>query len=271
MTAQQVRAIAFAPDGTMWVGYADAGIDLFASRTLTAQLRHLSTADGLRGDNVWAIAMNGNDAWVSTDGGVAHFTLGAGGPSFVESFATAVISQNGAVDPLAIDGDGGLWLGTASGLVHRRPDGSLETFTETNSPLVSNDVHAVAVDRTTGAIWIGTGQGANRLHPASLAGGGAASDKLLLGPNPAQAGAGMRLAVTTSDGTALVRTPVEIYDLGGRLRARLVTDGRGVLTWNGAAENGRRLPAGVYFLRALALTDAGQWETRARGRLVLLP
>jgi ligand-binding sensor domain-containing protein len=272
MTSQQVRAIAFAADGALWVGYADFGVDLFADRTLAALQGYLSTAQGLRSNNVWGIAMDGASAWVATDGGLARFTTGGASPVLAESFYAPVISQNGAVNPLAIDAAGGVWLATASGLLHRAASGTAELFTTVNSPLVSNDVHSVTIDRLTGDVWIGTGEGVNRLRPDELGAPTGVSRQLVMSPNPVSlAGGAAIFQVRTTDGTPLTRTPIDLFDVAGRWVGRVRTDGQGLLTWDGVSRSGRQLDGGVYFLRALAISAAGEWEARAFGRLVLLP
>jgi hypothetical protein len=272
MTSQQVRAIAFASDGTMWVGYADFGVDLFSDRSLAALQDYLSAADGLRSNNVWGIAMDGASAWVATDGGLARFEVGGASPLLRESLATPVISQNGAVSPLAVDAGGGVWLATASGLFHRAAGGTAELFQTTNSPLVSNDVHSVVIDRVTGDLWIGTGEGVNRLRPGQLGAPAGVSRQLVVSPNPVSlAGGSVLFQVRTADGEPLTRTPIDLFDVAGRWVGRVRSDGQGLLTWDGVSRSGRQLTGGVYFLRALAVSAAGDWETRALGRLVLLP
>jgi streptogramin lyase len=276
MTSNQPRAIAFAPDGTMWVGYADFGVDLFSDRNLQTRLRHLGAniVDKLRSDNIWGITFDGSTAYVLADGGVSKYTANGGASlTFLESIFTPTISANGAVNPIAIDGAGGIWVATKSGLFHRPSGGLSEIFSVSNSPLVSNDVHSVAVDRATGDVWIATGEGMNRLRPGQLSGSTAVrSAKLLFAPNPIrQSVAGMTLTVQGADGTPLARQQVEVLDLMGRVLARLRTDGEGALFWNGETATGRRLSGGVYFLRAITYDAEGHRQTLAKGRLVLLP
>lgn len=53
---------------------------------------------------------------------------------------------------------------------------------------------------------------------------------------------------------------VRVYDLSGRMVARLVPDDGGVCTWNGRDESGRAVPAGAYILRAV--TGGGEAVSR---------
>lgn len=274
MTNSQVRAIAFAPDGTMWVGYADGGVDLFANGVLASTLRHLGVADGLRQENVWGIVFDGSEALVLTDGGVTRFTTnGALVQVAAGGFLTPSISANGAVNPIALDAQGGVWVATKSGLLHRPPGGLSEVFNVSNSPLVSNDVHSVVVDRTSGDVWIGTGEGVNRLRPSELGGPtGATSSRIDFTPNPIRMSvAGLRFVARSADGSLLVRTRIEVLDLGGRVLARLRSDGNGEVFWRAETTSGRALAAGVYFLRAVSVGGDGAEQTLAKGRLVLVP
>lgn len=275
MSGQQVRFLEFASDGTMWTGFADAGVDIFpdSSLALTTRVAHLGAESGLLNSNVWGIDFFGGDAYIAADGGISRYRVTGGAPVFVERYFTPTISANGAVHPLALDAAGGIWLATATGLWHRAPDGTTELFDTENSPLVGNSVHSVVVDRTRGDIWVGTSAGVNRLRPGDSGGSTAApGTALLVLPNPVRlSSAGMVLAMRSPDGDPLARTDVEVHDLFGRRLNRLRTDGDGILHWNGDTEDGRRLRAGVYLLRALRLDDAGVPRTAYSGRIVLLP
>jgi subtilisin family serine protease len=93
-------------------------------------------------------------------------------------------------------------------------------------------------------------------------------------PNPASGSATLRLLVAPGEGVGEVQ--VEVLDVAGRfLRtvARLDVDGEGGLvetTWDLRDEQGRRVAAGVYFVR-LALRRTGGEGAVAVRRLVVLP
>lgn len=278
MTSVQIRSIAFAPDGTMWVGYADFGVDVFSNRTLNFRNVHLAKTVSqfnpqLRSDNVWSIVFSGTTAWILTDGGIARYSTAGGTPQYAGSVSTPEMSATGAVNPLVVDAQGGAWVASKRGLYRINSDGSTALYNTANSPLASNDVHSLALDATTGALWIATQDGLNRLRPSELsAAPTAASRDLLVSPNPlALAGSGTAFRITAADGTFFAHTPIEIRDVRGRVVASLRSDGRGYAAWNGTTATGRRLPAGVYFVRLVGYGVGGAPEALAQARLVLLP
>ena len=69
---------------------------------------------------------------------------------------------------------------------------------------------------------------------------------LTLSPNPARAGARVRL----TSGASGIAT-YEIYDLAGRRQARLPADATGAAEWDTRGRDGRPSAPGVYFARAL--------------------
>ena len=65
-------------------------------------------------------------------------------------------------------------------------------------------------------------------------------------PNPTRSAVTIGLA----KGIALSPTAsLEILDAGGRVVARLLPDARGTSSWDGRTQDGRRAPAGLYFVR----------------------
>jgi Subtilase family len=92
-----------------------------------------------------------------------------------------------------------------------------------------------------------------------------------LGPNPLRRGTE---AVIRFAGAGTERTVLEVWDLAGRRQARLF-DGPAPsersLTWRGEASDGRRLPAGVYWVRLLSPAGSGARSQQRVVRVVLLP
>jgi ligand-binding sensor domain-containing protein len=271
MSGDQVRAITFAPDGTMWVGYRDFGVDLFTDRNLQSRATHIGKLQGLSSDNVWGVAITGSTAWVLTDGGLTEYTISGSQVQYVRTTLTPAMSSLGATHPLVIDGQGGAWVASKLGLYHVKPDGTTEIFTEDNSPLLSNDLHALVLD-ASGGLWIGSVSGLNRLDLSGLS-VGATTQSLVVTPNPLRASGGATTAfrLVTAEGVAYARSPLQIRDARGRLVAELRTDAHGNTSWNGNDINGRRCPGGVYFVRVVQYGYAGAPEPLAQARLVLLP
>ena len=78
-------------------------------------------------------------------------------------------------------------------------------------------------------------------------------------PNPFRGG--MRLAL---DLPVPARVSVEVYDVGGRLVRRVADDafaaGRHEVAWDGLGSDARRVPAGLYFVRAMAGASVRWWR-----------
>lgn len=265
MSNSQVRTIAFAPGPgfEMWVGYARSGVDIFTDPTLATRSGHIGTLvaeGGLLNDDVWSIQFNGDSTWIGTSSGLSRFSRST--RERRENLLTAAPSTDGAVNPLSIDGEGGVWWGTKEGLYHRRPDRSVEVFTEANSPLLSNVVHTVAVDRVSGDVWIGTILGVNRYSPGSsnpTPGGGLSTFTTY--PNPAfLSAAGVRLFGQGVSGPFTGR----VHDVRGRLVRRLAGNATTGGLWDARDEEGRRVGPGLYLL---AVTQGGVTRT---GRVLLV-
>src|SRR5262249_3624257 len=154
-----------------------------------------------------------------------------------------------ALHPLVLDGEGGSWVASKLGLFHVKPDGSTEIFNQDNSALFANDVHSLAFD-ASGGLWIGSVGGLNRLDPAAVSLSSSGSS-LVLTPNPLRVSGSAVFHLDTSEGVAFARSPLQIRDVRGRLVAELRTDPQGKASWNGFDRNGRRCPAGVYFVRVV--------------------
>ncbi|MEP7028044.1 MAG: T9SS type A sorting domain-containing protein [Candidatus Eisenbacteria bacterium] len=254
MSGPQIRAIAFAPGAAfeMWVAYARLGVDIFTDPTLNTRAAHLAASDsaGLLNDDTWAIEMNGDSVWIATSDGLSRYSRAS--RKRVENIGTQAPSSQGAIHPLSIDAEGGVWWATQGGVFHRRPDRSVEIFTANNSPLLSDDVHAVYADRATGDIWIGSVLGVNRYNPsaAPAAGGGVPSgSKFGVFPNP---------AFLSAAGTVIRASDVagpfkgKVYDLNGRVVKRLLGNASTGALWDGTDENGQRVRPGVYFFQIQA-------------------
>ncbi|MEO6462023.1 MAG: hypothetical protein ABIP29_03020 [Candidatus Eisenbacteria bacterium] len=267
MSNSQVRAIAFAPGASfrMWVGYAgfggNSGIDIFTDPTLTTRADRITVADGGLGSNdIWALEVFGDSMWVGHSSGLTRFSIADGLRK--ENIGTQAPSSKGAVQPLAIDATGGVWWATQAGLYHRRTDRTVEVFTSANSPLLSDDIRAVAVDPVTGDVWIGTDSGVNRYDPDGSTGPPpSGTSSFTTYPNPAYlSAAGVRLFGGGIDGPFTGR----VLDVRGRTVRTLRGNASNGGLWDATDSEGRRVAPGLYFI---AVTQGGTTRT---GRVLLV-
>lgn len=69
---------------------------------------------------------------------------------------------NQLITTIAVDGSNNKWVGTAdSGLFYFSPDGqeTIFHFTQTNSPLPTNNINEVSIDESTGRVYVATSKG----------------------------------------------------------------------------------------------------------------
>ena len=269
MSFSHVRAIAFGPGPgfEMWVGYAGGGVDIFTDPTLATRSGRLTESDSvsvrLLDDDIWAIEMNGDSVWIASSAGLNRYSRAT--RKRLEIISTQPPTSNGAVKPLAIDGEGGVWWATTSGVYHRRPDRSVEVFNSSNSPLLSDIITSIGIDRGNGDVWIATTSGVNRYYPDGTSGGGggpaAGGDRFTSYPNPAfMSAAGIRIFGAGIEGSF----EGQVIDIRGRvirsLRGNASTSG----LWDAKDEEGRRVAPGLYFIR---VTQLGVTRT---GRVMLV-
>lgn len=265
MSNSQVRAIAFAPGASfrMWVGYAgigsNSGIDIFTDPTLATRAGRISVTDAASND-IWALEVFGDSLWVGHSSGLTRYSIADGLRK--ETIGTQAPSPNGAVQPLAIDATGGVWWATQAGLYHRRTDRTVEVFTSANSPLLSDDIRAVAVDPVTGDVWIGTDSGVNRYDPDGSTGPPTTGlSTFTTYPNPAYlSAAGVRLFGAGIDGPFTGR----VIDVRGRTIRTLRGNASNGGLWDANDSEGRRVAPGLYFI---AVTQGGTTRT---GRVLLV-
>lgn len=182
-----VRSIAVAPDGTVWVGTFGAGV----ASVKNGSFKNYSTADGLghnqvmaievapdgtvwagtivglgrfdgntwtnftRSDgliyeSVYALAVTDGGLWIGTGKGVSFFD----GSSWINYTKEDGLADN-YVNDIAIDSTGGVWFATMKGVSYF--DGSWTSFTEEDG-LALNMVNTVAIG-VDGDLWFGTSSG----------------------------------------------------------------------------------------------------------------
>jgi ligand-binding sensor domain-containing protein len=182
LASSDVQAIAVDGAGRLWFGTDGGGVSVLDDGGTPFDEADdawatFTTADGLAGNDIWAIAVDGaGRLWFGAYGGGASVLDHGGTPcdkgdDAWATFTTADSLADNDVIAIAVDGAGRLWFGTygggASVLDHGgtpfdEGDDAWATFT-TADGLASSDVFAIAVDGT-GRLWFGTyGGGASVL------------------------------------------------------------------------------------------------------------
>jgi sugar lactone lactonase YvrE len=151
LPGNDVRSIALAPDGTLWIGVFHGGVSRFDGQTWTTY----GEDEGPPLDNVLSIAMTPDGAlWVGTSGGVSRFD-GQTWTTYTQDDGLAHFY----VQSIAVAPDGALWVGTPGGV--SRFDGQTWTAYTEEDGLVRNAVQSIAA-APNGTLWFGTPGGVSR-------------------------------------------------------------------------------------------------------------
>ncbi|WP_246191050.1 ATP-binding protein [Pseudoxanthomonas taiwanensis] len=146
----------------VWVASENGGISVMDAGR--GGFRHYRQADHpeLASDDVFAIAGDDDSVWLGTYGGGLYRVDGqdhiararAGDAEIDGALDTAIFS-------LVFDGDGGLYIGTLAGLVHRDGGGRMRLL---ELPDEKKRAPVVALWREKDATWVGTTRGLYRLR-----------------------------------------------------------------------------------------------------------
>ena len=267
--------ILFDSRGWLWVTSLQADAGLFCAKMNGTPLdisddetkfvsAHFKNQDGVNYDvyQLYALAEDRNgQMWIGTNVGL--FVL----PNPKKFFDGAVtfnqikvprndgtgladyLLSNVAIQSICVDGANRKWIGTLdNGLYLVSADG-LETihhFTTENSPLPSNSIVSIAIEETSGEVFIGTGAGlvsfmGDATEPAATLD----ENSLHTFPNPVREDYTGDICVTgfTQDCT------VKITNSAGTLIYETTSVG-GQITWDGCNMRGERVSAGVYYVLA---------------------
>ena len=169
------------------------------------------------------------------------------------------------ITAIAVDAANRKWFGTKGDGVYLVGADNIETvhhFTASNSPLVSDNVLSLAVNRETGEVMIGTDKGLMGYNAGKVSTGKSFKDKdLKIYPNPVRPDF---YGDVTIEGLPL-GAEVKITTTGGQL-VRTAKTSNGFYKWDVKDSSGAGVGSGVYYV--LAVTSDGKHG--ARGRIVVV-
>ena len=213
------------------------------------------TSGALASLNVQCIAEDfDGQIWIGTEKGVQVLYSPDGVYSDYINFQQIQIELEGnlqylleteLVTAMAIDGANRKWFGTASsGVYLTSPDGTEQIFhfTTDNSPLLSNNIFAIAVDNKTGEVFFGTEKGIVSYKGDAIEGTEDYEDVYVY-PNPVRPGYSGVIAVRG----LVANANVKITDVSGNLVYETRANG-GQAIWNGRNFKGEKAHSGVYMV-----------------------
>lgn len=151
------------------------------------------------------------------------------------------------IKDIEIDGANRKWIGTNSnGIYLVSADGqeTIHHFTTGNSPLPSDCIESIAINDTTGEVFIGTDKGIASYKSDATASAPALDKKNIhVYPNPVRADYSGNISIVglTSD------CNVKIVDAAGYLVNEGLSNG-GMYSWNGRNTRGEKVASGVYYV-----------------------
>lgn len=233
-------------------------------------LNNQTGSGGLPAPDVYCIAEDHNgQVWVGTSRGVAVFynpgAIFSGGDFDAQQILieqdgnVQVLLETEAINSLVVDGADRKWIGTqGSGAYLVSADGREEVhhFTAENSPLPSNTVVNIAVDGSTGEVYIATDRGIMSYRGTATEGADESVCAQVF-PNPVRETYTGAIAIT-----GLVQdSEVKITDVSGNLVYRTTSLG-GQAIWDGNDMGGRRAATGVYLVFASDVTGTFKCNTK---------
>lgn len=192
------------------------------------------------------------DVWVGTTEGVVVFECNPFDLDCVGS--QPLVDQDGnlgqllgseSVQAILIDGADRKWFGTKKGLFLQSSDGELQLdhFTESNSPLFSDEIIDLAYNDNNGELLIGTTKGLQSYRTKSSGATRKHAAEVYAFPNPVYPDYQGDIAIK-----GLARNAnVKITDMNGKLVYETTALG-GQAIWNGRNYNGINAARGVYLV-----------------------
>ncbi|MCF6180617.1 hypothetical protein [Lutibacter sp.] len=252
---------------TIWIGSRRNGVLAFNENgnkklSLTSELTKGSLPD-LNAKTVQADASN--RIWIGTKKGLVVLFNGAS--IFNDAIYDAqpiIILDDGIpkkllgdqpINSIAIDGADNKWFGTdISGATQTNPDGSviLHSFNKDNSPLPSNTILKIVVDKSSGKVYFATDKGILAFNSKVAVYGDTMPDVYTY-PNPSTKNNDF-ITIDGRNGTHIPNnTNVKILDAAGNLVYETnVKEGQelfgGKVVWNKRNLAGKKVASGIYIV-----------------------
>ncbi|SFU58433.1 Por secretion system C-terminal sorting domain-containing protein [Pustulibacterium marinum] len=243
-----------------------SGVVGFYEGNGTPQSKKLQEGEGngnLPNNNVRALAIDeNNQLWIGTSRGlrVLYNISGFFDNSDVET-SQIIISEDGEasellyqqmINDIFVDGSNSKWIATSdAGAYYVSSDGqeTIYHFTTDNSPLPSDNVNQIVVNKDSGEVYFATDKGLVSFMGRATGGKDDYSDAYVY-PNPVRPEFQGSVTITN----LMDNSRVKITDAAGNLVYDVVSTG-GTVQWNLTAFDHRKVASGVYL--ALITNDDG--------------
>lgn len=252
--------------GNKWIINEDQGILIYGDNRTpldmnddwSLTLRSGINQGNLPNNSVTALVKDRDGfIWVGTQEGITVFadlfpiSQGQASDARPPTFERRPLLKDARINSIAVDGGNRKWIGTNDGvfLVSEEGNELIHSFTESNSPLLSNIINDIEVDQTTGEVFFATSKGLVSFQGDATA-GARECEEVFVFPNP---------AFTDSEGGITIRgsgaeSIVKITTVSGMLVKQIKSQG-GTAVWDGRDIRGVKVRSGIYL--ALIADDNG--------------
>lgn len=226
-----------------------------------------SNGTGLPGTQIHALAEDlAGRVWVGTSGGPAYFrsgsfaandpTLQAVWPVWADRTFGSYVLNGLSVNDIAVDPSNRLWMATPGGIyLLSESDGFTQVahYRSDNSPLFSDMVVTVAVEGSSGRVFLGTDKGLISLLSDAIQPSERTRD-LFIYPNPVEIVSDAEPQIYIEG--LVAETEISVMAVHGELIRRMqARGGRGI--WDGRDQDGRLVPSGMYLIVAMGKNGEG--------------
>lgn len=253
-------------NNTKWIAVSanvieggNRGLLAFNESTQNPRNQFYSFVDGLNSDLVNALAIDLRGyIWIGTSSGI-NYIPDPSNPRINAPFNPGIKYQN--ITAIEVDALDQKWIGTKAGLFVLSPDGitQIKHYDISNSPLPSNEIVSLAIDRRNGIVYIGTDYGLTVLK-TDFVEPKQSFEELSTYPSPYIVGDG-RNTLLKIDGL-IKESSIKILSLTGELVNEFLTSGGRIGFWNGKDKEGNFVSTGVYYL--IAYDQEGNNIAKAR-------
>ncbi len=214
----------------------------------------INEGNGLLSNSISSVVIDKRgDVWVGSNSGVNIITntgtiLSSSTQNPPIRISPVYSLRQQAITCIAVDPLNRKWIGTNQGLLLVNADGTQinETYTSSNSPLPADKIVSIAVDETSGKIFVGTDEGL-AVFETTAQKPVAAFTELFIYPNPFKLN--NNAGLLTIDG--LVKdSDIKVLTINGKLIKEFSSPGGRVAHWNGRDESGNFVSSGIYFIVA---------------------
>ena len=276
--AQETNIVVVDRNNSIWIGTRRNGVYVYNENGDRKKALIAAPNSGNLPDvNVRAIAIDDSDrVWIGTQSGMVVYNSASGVFDNATPNANPVVingDENGfgerllgdqTINSIVIDGAENKWFGTDNGgVIYTNPNGqkTLANFSMKNSPLPSNKIVKIAVDRSSGKVYFATNNGMVAYN-SNVSPFGAVLSEVYAYPNPALKNH-QTITIDGRKGTHLPKgTNVKILDVAGNLVYETnVIEGQelqgGKVVWNKKNLAGNTVASGIYIV-LLSSEDASE-------------